>query len=181
MTLHRKTERSVKFGHTGIWGRVLARKWLKVKVSRWTVSGHCGCVETHVAEAESRRIKRSEERCNRATDLQTVILRSQVLSLAENRSQERVLRRCTIWVIFKVCSQCLSYMETGEWSIDLSPQTFFFACYRRESSCPSQASHWLLRSFGLVSEFACWSVLLYFLIPDFKSLCAIVLIKEFYI
>ena len=33
-------------------------------------------METHVAEAESRRIKRSEERCNRATDLQTVILRS---------------------------------------------------------------------------------------------------------
>lgn len=48
----------------------MAEEVVKVKVSRWTMSGALwNSMETHMPEAESRRIKRSEERCNRATDL----------------------------------------------------------------------------------------------------------------
>lgn len=51
-------------------GRVMAEEMVKVKVSRWAMSGALwNSLETHVPEAENRRIKRSEERCNRATNL----------------------------------------------------------------------------------------------------------------
>lgn len=47
-------------------GRVMAEEMVKVK----DMSGALwNSMETHMPEAESRRIKRSEERCNRATDL----------------------------------------------------------------------------------------------------------------
>ena len=49
---------------------VMAEEMVKVKVSRWAMSGALwNSLETHMPEAENRRIKRSKERCNRATNL----------------------------------------------------------------------------------------------------------------
>lgn len=152
-------------------GRVMAEEMVKVKVSRWTVSGALwDSMETYVPEAESRRIKRSEERCNRATDLQTVILRSRFFLWQKTGARKGFWGDAQSESFSRFALSVWATWRQVSGAVSLSPKPSFLPLLQeRELTCPSQASHWLLRSFGLVSEFACWSVLLYFLIPDFKA------------